>query len=306
MLKIVFFGTTDFAVTSLDALSDAGFEILAVVTTVDKMGGRGHKEVLSSAVKKYASEKQMAILQPKSLRGPKFLKKLSDLQADLFVVVAFRMLPMVVWSMPAWGTINLHGSLLPQFRGAAPINWAIIKGVETTGVTVFFLDESIDTGQIIYQAELEVFSNDTFGSLYERMKPFGASALVKAVYLIQSEQFKPLPQDASKVSYAPKLSRENTQIDFDKSGKEVVNLCRGLNPFPGAWFVLHGMKIKVIQCTEIQKRLNTGQIDTDYKSYLHIGCSENSVSLEIIQPEGKKVMAINEFLNGYGQKLKNK
>lgn len=303
-MKIIFFGTTDFAVTSLDHLHKAGHEILCVVTTPSKLGGRGRKEVIQSAVYHFAKERQLPLLQPATLKGPKFLAKINALKADLFVVVAFRMMPEVLWSIPRHGTINLHASLLPAYRGAAPINWAIIKGEKETGVTIFFLDKKIDTGNILHQKKVIIEDEDNFGTLYSKLQVTGAEELNHCVAKISSGTIIPMEQDDEKASHAPKLDKENTHIDFNYTNFEVVNLCRGLDPYPGAWFDFDGQQMKVYKCEANNTVLKPGQWSSDYKGQLLIGCRIGSVELKEIQLEGKKRMSIKEFLNGHAQKLK--
>lgn len=303
-MKIIFFGTTDFAVESLDQILKSGHEVAAVVTAENKLGGRGRKELIKSAVCVYAEENGLKLLQPKALKGPKFLEKISKFKADLFVVVAFRMMPEVLWSMPPKGTINLHGSLLPAYRGAAPINWAIINGEKVSGATVFFLDQKIDTGKIVLREELKIEDDETFGSYYDRLKVAGAKTLVNAIEIIATEPITALPQDESKASHAPKLDKENTKINFDLDASDIINLCRGLNPFPGAWFIFEEKVMKVFRCQIHTDAPGPDQWVSDYKSYLRVGCKDYSVELLEIQPEGKKRMSTKEYLNGSGQKLK--
>ena len=303
-MRIIFFGTTDFAVASLEQLHKAGHEILSVVTTPPKLGGRGRKEVIQSAVFNYASEHQLPMLQPATLKGPKFLARINALNADLFVVVAFRMMPEVLWSVPPFGTINLHGSLLPAYRGAAPINWAIIKGEKETGVTIFLLDKKIDTGRILHQKKVIIKAEDNFGALYDKLKIIGANELKTCVENIAAGNIIPLEQDENRASHAPKLDKENTRIDFNLPNHEVVNLCRGLDPYPGAWFDFEGQQMKVYKCDTNEAKLQPGQWSSDYKGQLLIGCKTGSVEIKDLQMEGKKRMSIREFLNGHGQKLK--
>lgn len=305
LMKIVFFGTTDFAVASLDALVQAGHDVAAVVTNIDKLGGRGRKEVIESAVSKYASQKGLNVLKPKTLKGPKFLAKLKSLEADLFVVIAFRMLPEQVWAMPPKGTVNVHGSLLPAYRGAAPINWAIIRGEKLTGVSIFFLDKSIDTGNVILRKTVQIRDDDNMGSLYEKMKPLGGEALLEALAMISSGNYVPEKQDESKVSAAPKLDKTNTHINFSMPALDIINLCRGLDPSPGAWFTWDGITIKLWKARQSDDILASGEWKSDFKTTLTIGCSIGSISILEMQPEGKKRMSIKEYLNGAGNKLRN-
>lgn len=303
-MKIVFFGTTDFAVVSLKAILDSKHEVVCVVSNVDTLGGRGRKEIIQSAVSIFAVNNRLRLLKPNTLKGPKFLAKLKSFEADLFVVVAFRMLPEIIWSMPPKGTINVHGSLLPAYRGAAPINWAIIKGEKTTGVSVFQLDHEIDTGKILWQEKLDIDKNDNFGTVYDKLKHLGGKALIMTLDKISSNNYLPIPQDNNLVSHAPKLTRENTQIEFSKNAKDVVNQCRGLDPYPGAWFIWDKKLIKLWKAELCEDKLKTFHWKSDYKTFLHIGCKDNSISIVELQPEGKKRMSIKEYLNGMGNKLK--
>ena len=303
-MKIVFFGTTDFAVASLEALIHSSHEVVAVVTNIDTFGGRGRKEIIKSAVSLFSEEHHIPTFKPKSLKSSKFITTLAELKADIFVVVAFRMLPEMVWSLPPQGTINVHGSLLPAYRGAAPINWAIIKGETVTGVSIFQLDQAIDTGNILLQKNIHIEDNDIFGSLYEKLKILGSGALIETLNKIETNQVKSLPQLNSMASHAPKLNRENTKISFSDNVEDIINLCRGLNPYPGAWFEWDGKIIKIWKALPAENNLQPNEWHTDYKSSLTIGCADGSVSIIELQPEGKKKMSINEYLNGVSQKLK--
>ncbi len=303
-MKIVFFGTTDFAVASLEALLHSSHDVVAVVTNIDTYGGRGRKEIIKSAVSQFSEVNNIPTIKPKSLKSSKFIAKLTDLNADIFVVVAFRMLPEMVWSLPPQGTINVHGSLLPAYRGAAPINWAIIKGETVTGVSIFQLDQAIDTGNILLQKNIHIEDNDIFGSLYEKLKILGSGALIETLNKIETNQVKSLPQLNSMASHAPKLNRENTKISFSDNVEDIINLCRGLNPYPGAWFEWDGKIIKIWKALPAENNLQPNEWHTDYKSSLTIGCADGSVSIIELQPEGKKKMSINEYLNGVSQKLK--
>ena len=227
-------GTPEFAVPSLAILLENGYDVAGVVTATDKYGGRGNKVLLESAVKKYAVEKGIKVLQPTKLRDPAFLEDLAALKADLQIVVAFRMLPEVVWDMPNKGTFNLHGSLLPKYRGAAPINWAVIRGEETTGVTTFFIRHKIDTGDIILQREMPIGPDDTAGDVHDRMMELGAEAVLETVQMIEKDQVELQVQDHQAATKAPKLFKETCEIDFNKTSEEVHNFIRGLSPYPAA------------------------------------------------------------------------
>ncbi len=294
-------GTPDFAVPSLDILLENGYDIVGVITATDKWGGRGNKKRLESAVKKYALEKGLNILQPKNLKGAKFLKKLEALNADLQVVVAFRMLPEVVWNMPTHGTINLHGSLLPKYRGAAPIHWAVINGEKTTGVTSFKLKHEIDTGNMIFQEEIPIGADESTGEVHDRMMQVGAAIVLKTVKAIESGDYTPIAQNESLVSKAPKLTTEICELNFDQPVKKVHDFIRGLNPYPVAWTVLDGLKLKIyrskIEKIEHQKALGT--FISNQKNELKIACQDGFIHLLELQLQGRKKMDVKAFLNGY-------
>ena len=303
-MKIVFFGTTDFAVASLEALIHSSHEVVAVVTNIDTFGGRGRKEIIKSAVSLFSEEHHIPTLKPKSLKSSKFIATLAEYKADIFVVVAFRMLPEMVWSLPPKGSINVHGSLLPAYRGAAPINWAIIKGEAVTGVSIFQLDHAIDTGNILLQKNIPIDENDDFGSLYNKLKILGSETLIEALYKIETHQVKNSPQVDALASHAPKLNRDNTKISFSDNAINIMNLCRGLNPYPGAWLEWDGKIIKIWKALPSETKLQPNEWHTDYKSFLEIGCIDGSVTIIELQPEGKKKMSTKEYLNGVSQKLK--
>lgn len=293
-------GTPEFAVASLAKLNQSRHEIVAVITASDKIAGRG-MSLNQSAVKKYALEQGLPLLQPEKLRDEGFLSELKALNADLFVVVAFRMLPELVWSMPPKGTINLHASLLPDYRGAAPINWAIINGEKESGLTTFFIEKEIDTGAVLEQHKMSIGKDENVGSLYERMMHEGADLLLKTVNDIADGSIEPQAQIVSDIEKnAPKLTKENTQIDWSRSAKEVYNLVRGLNPYPTAWCKLNGNDYKVFE-TEITDEKSTGKIGgviSDAKSYVYVQCGKGKIALKEIQAAGKKRMKIEDFLRG--------
>lgn len=301
-LRIIFMGTPEFAVASLDALVNAGCTIAAVVTAPDKPAGRGLK-LSESAVKKYAAEKGLHLLQPEKLRDPAFMTDLQAINADLQVVVAFRMLPEIVWNMPRLGTINLHGSLLPQYRGAAPINWAVINGEKETGVTTFKLQHEIDTGNILLQESFPIGPDDTAGDVHDRMKMIGASLLVKTVQQLADGTLQDHPQQtpAGGLKHAPKLFTETCRIQWDHSAENIYNLVRGLAPFPGALTSLDGKILKVFACSkEIAVHDEaTGTVSSDGKSFLRFACSDGYIHILDMQLEGKKRMQIADFLRGY-------
>ncbi|HNJ93320.1 MAG TPA: methionyl-tRNA formyltransferase [Ferruginibacter sp.] len=311
-LRIVFMGTPEFAVASLDALVQAGCHIVGVVTAPDKAAGRG-MQLQQSAVKKYAVEKGLHILQPDKLKNPGFLEQLRSLQADLQIVVAFRMLPEAVWNMPPMGSVNLHGSLLPQYRGAAPINWAVINGEKETGVTTFKLKHEIDTGDILLQERFPIGDDETAGEVHDKMKAIGAQLLVRTVAGLAEGTLKKTPQlstgnlpagEADRpetLKHAPKIFTETCRIDFSKTVNEVHNLIRGLSPFPGAFTSLDSKTLKIFR-TEKQPGTTgsaSGSFETDKKQFLKFACADGYVLVKELQLEGKKRMAIEDFLRGY-------
>ncbi|MCP4439942.1 MAG: methionyl-tRNA formyltransferase [Aureispira sp.] len=300
-LRIIFLGTPDFAVSSLDILVKNGYNVVAVITATDKWGGRGNKKLLESDVKKYAVANGIKVLQPPKLRNPEFLEELRSLKADLQVVVAFRMLPKAVWDMPRLGTMNLHGSLLPQYRGAAPINWAVINGEKETGVTTFFLKQAIDTGDLLLQAKTEIGEEETTGELYDRLKVIGADLVLKSVQTIELGEYTPQPQDNSLVSHAPKVFHDGCQVDFEQATQTVHNFVRGMSPYPTAWTLIDGQKLKIFKT---KRRVEdhqhpAGSIHTDNKKYLHIATTDGYVELLDVQLTKRKRMDVKSFLNGY-------
>lgn len=302
--RIIFLGTPDFAVASLDALVMSGYNVVGVITAPDKPAGRGMK-LTESAVKKYAVEKRLRILQPEKLKNPTFIEELRSLQADLQVVVAFRMLPEVVWNMPPLGTVNVHGSLLPQYRGAAPINWAIINGEKETGVTTFKLQHEIDTGDILLQKNLPIQEDETAGELHDKMKEAGAELLVQTVEGIISGSLIEQPQlaiiDVKNLKHAPKIFTETCIIDWTKTTDEIHNLIRGLSPYPGAATRLNDKSLKIFKSNKeaAQHTLKPGTVVSDNKTYLKFACADGFIHAIDIQPEGKKRMAIEDYLRGH-------
>lgn len=299
-LRIIYMGTPDFAVPSLKILVDNGYDVAAVITAPDKPKGRGQKLSISP-VKEYAIEAGLPVLQPTNLKDPEFHQTLKSYNANLQIVVAFRMLPEVVWDMPEIGTFNLHASLLPQYRGAAPIHRAVMNGERETGVTTFFLQHEIDTGSIILQEKEPIHQKDTTGSVYERLMVKGAELVLKTVKTIEKGDYALLPQDESiELKHAPKLFKENTEIDWSKSAEELFNFIRGLNPFPTAWTELAGKKYKIHSSivADHDKIGNIGEIITDNKIYLKIQCGKGILSLLEIQQEGKKRMSVDDFFRG--------
>ncbi len=299
-------GTPEFAVPSLDKLLHAGFNIAAVITSPDKPAGRG-LQLSQSAVKKYAIENGLKILQPEKLKDNFFLEEVRSLKADLQIVVAFRMLPEIVWDMPPMGTINLHSSLLPQYRGAAPINWAIINGEKETGVTTFKLQHEIDTGNILLQHKLSIGEDETAGELHDRMKETGADLLLRTVQQLSKNNLNETPQlstinyQLSTIHHAPKIFTETCEIDWNKSVEEIHNLIRGLSPYPGAFTFLNKKILKIFKAkkeTE-QVKILPGEYETDKKSFLKFASNNGYISIAELQLEGKKRMNIEEFLRGY-------
>ncbi|MBB6239318.1 methionyl-tRNA formyltransferase [Pedobacter sp. AK013] len=299
-MKIVFMGTPDFAVASLDALVQANFDVVAVVTAPDKPAGRGQK-LNESAVKKYAVEKNIPVLQPEKLKNPEFLKILASYKADLQVVVAFRMLPEVVWNMPPNGTINLHGSLLPQYRGAAPINHAIINGEKESGVTTFFLTHEIDTGNIIMSDSVAIADDETAGDLHDKLMHIGANLLVKTLKTIEAGEVSEQPQPQSgDLKHAPKIFKDDCKIDWNNQAQPIYNLIRGLSPYPTAFTFLNDKTLKIFKA-EIEDKepgIVAGGFLTDGKTYLKFAAKDGFIKLLDIQYEGKKRMLIEDFLRG--------
>ena len=298
-------GTPEFAVASLDILIANGCNIVGVITAPDKPSGRGMK-MNESAVKKYAAEKNLHILQPEKLKNPDFLQALQALSADLQIVVAFRMLPEVVWNMPPMGTINVHGSLLPDYRGAAPINWAIINGEKQTGVTTFKLQHEIDTGNILLQQTIAISDDATAGELHDDMKEVGAQLLFKTIQGLADNSLEEMPQSTvnsqqSAAKHAPKIFTETCQIDWNKTVDEVYNLVRGLSPYPTAFTFLKDKMLKIYSSRKeaIEHNLENGSYQTDGKTFLKFACRKGFIYVLDIQLEGKKRMRIDEFLRGY-------
>lgn len=300
-MKVIFMGTPEFAVASLELLIKNGVNIVAVITSCDKPQGRGQK-VVYSPVKACAMQFNIPVLQPTNLKSPEFISELKSYEADLQIVVAFRMLPEVVWSMPPLGTFNLHASLLPQYRGAAPINWAIINGEKETGVTTFFLRHDIDTGSIIFQEKEPIYDDDNAGTLYERLMHRGAALVLKTVQAIESGKYPAIPQPEDvEIKHAPKIFKETCEINWNESSTRIRNFVRGLSPHPSAWTNINGRRFKMFSVREINHpdgRENPGEFVTDNKHYLYIKTGDGWISVEELQPDGKKIMHIEEFLRG--------
>jgi len=299
-MKIVFMGTPDFAVASLNALVEAGFDVVGVVTAADKPAGRGQK-LHESAVKQYAVSKGLKVLQPLKLKDPSFIEELKALNADLQVVVAFRMLPEMVWDMPAKGTINLHASLLPQYRGAAPINHAIINGEKESGVTTFFLKHEIDTGDIIFSESVSISDDETAGDLHDKLMNVGAGLLVKTVTAIGEGNYTEQPQPQSdELKHAPKIFKEHCLIDWNQSVHKIYNLIRGLSPYPTAFTKLNDKTLKVfkVEFEEKEPGISPGSFLSDGKTYLKFVAKDGFIKFTDLQYEGKKRMQVDEFLRG--------
>jgi methionyl-tRNA formyltransferase len=295
-------GTPEFAVPSLEILIENKYNIVAVITAPDRPQGRGQK-VTYSPVKDCAVNHQIPVLQPTNLKAPEFLEELRSYQSNLQIVVAFRMLPEVVWSMPSLGTFNLHASLLPQYRGAAPINWAIINGEKETGATTFFLKHEIDTGSIIFQVKQTIGDSDDAGILYERLMQKGAELVLKTVKAIEQNNYPSIPQrEPNEIRHAPKIFKETCEIKWDNSSEQVRNHVRGLSPYPAAWTTIAGKVFKVFKVSvldqEPDQNKKPGDFLTDNKNYIYIKTSNGWVSLEEIQLEGKKRMTVQEFFRG--------
>lgn len=307
-MRIIFMGTPEFAVASLDALVKAGMDVVAVVTAADKPAGRG-QQLSQSAVKQYAVQNNIKVLQPEKLKNEEFLMELYALKADLQVVVAFRMLPEIVWSMPPKGTINLHASLLPQYRGAAPINWAVINGEYQTGVTTFFLKHEIDTGDVLLMDKISILETDTAGDVHDKLMQIGADLLVKTVQVIADNTYQEVPQDEMIVSadeatavlkHAPKIFKNDCLIKWVQPTEQVYNFIRGLSPYPTAFTHLNDKVLKIFkaekQITDLA--ISPGGFLTDHKTFLKFACTDGFIVVKEVQLEGKKRMRVEEFLRG--------
>ena len=290
---------------TVNILVKNNYEIVAVITAPDKPAGRG-KKIQQSAIKKYALEHNLNILQPTNLKDPQFIDELKNLNADLQIVVAFRMLPEIVWNMPLMGTFNLHASLLPQYRGAAPINWTIINGEKETGVTTFFLDKEIDTGKIIASAKTEISNSENAGDLHDRLMNIGSQLVLETTQDIKKGEHKTIAQNESDIKHAPKLNKENCRIEWRENGINIYNLIRGLSPYPAAYTYLilpdqKELKLKIYQSRfeSSNNNVKSGTIETDNKSYFKVKCCDGWIFLEEIQLESKKRMKTLDFLRGF-------
>lgn len=308
-LRIVFFGTPDFAVESLDRLVSGGYNIVGVVTMPDKPAGRGHK-MFQSPVKEYAMSHGLKLMQPVSLKDPEFVEELRSLNADLQIVIAFRMMPEIVWNMPPLGTFNLHASLLPKYRGAAPINWAVMNGDAETGVTTFFLKHEIDTGDIIQQEKIAISETDNVGVVHDKLMMLGAGMVVETVDAIISGTVKPIPQDElltkdEEPTPAPKIFKDTCEIDFTRSARDVYNHIRGLSPYPAAWTSIkdsagNEYTLKIYE-TELPCEVivgSPGEVVIN-KDKMIFACADGSIEVKSLQLAGKKRMSVAEFLRGF-------
>lgn len=297
-MNIVFMGSPDFAIPSLEAIHNSHHNIAAVVSNVDKRRGRGSDKA-PTPVKAKAIELGLDVIEVDDLKSQEFEEALKNKDADLFVVVAFRVLPKKILEIPKIGSVNLHASLLPKYRGAAPIHWAVINGEEKTGCTIFFLDEKVDTGNILLQKEIEINDDDTTGDVYHRLMQEGSIQLLKAINLIESEDYNLQSQDHSKATPAPKLFNDNTRINFEASAAEVHNLIRGLNPFPIAWTTFNGEKVKVFRSKlGSYANINVGEL-IEKEGKLLVGCKDGTIEVLELQLPGKKRMNAIDFINGY-------
>nr|WP_321222434.1 methionyl-tRNA formyltransferase [uncultured Psychroserpens sp.] len=303
-LKIIFMGTPDFAVATLSALVDQKYDVVGVITAPDKPAGRGRK-LNESAVKKYAVKNGLTVLQPTNLKHPDFIKELEALQANLHIVVAFRMLPEVVWNMPAYGTFNLHASLLPNYRGAAPIHWAIVNGEKVSGVTTFFIDDKIDTGAIILQEAIAIEDDETVGTLHDKLMNLGSALVIKTVDIIQAGEVQTTIQPKTEnLKTAYKLNKDNCKIDWSLDVDTIYNKIRGLNPFPAAWCVLINgeeelnVKIFKVEKETIDHNMINGTLDIS-KNELKVAVRGGYINIKEIQLPGKRKMDIKSLLNGY-------
>ncbi len=301
-MRIIFMGTPDFAVASLAALVKAGLNVVGVITAPDKPAGRGQK-LSESAVKKFAVEHSLKVLQPDKLKNAAFLQDLVDLKADLQVVVAFRMLPEAVWDIPPKGTVNLHASLLPQYRGAAPINWAIINGEKESGVTTFFLQHEIDTGAVLFSQKVEIAEDMNAGDLHDALMIIGAQLLTKTVKAIEDGDYQEIPQDnhhAEELKHAPKIFKDDCKINWNEDNQKVFNLIRGLSPYPAAFTEFMGKDLKIFSAKkeDAEPGISAGAFLTDGKTYLKFASKNGFIHVREIQQEGKKRMKIEDFLHG--------
>ncbi len=303
-LRIVFLGTPEFAVASLQALIEDGYNVVGVITAPDRKGGRGMKQIITSAVKKYALSKEIKVMQPTNLKNDAWQQELRSLKADVQVVVAFRMLPVAVWDMPEHGTYNLHGSLLPKYRGAAPINWAIMRGEEYTGVTTFKLKHEIDTGSIAYQEKIAIAKDAYLNDVHDLMTAVGAKLVIKTMDALCRGKIDLIEQDPTGITKAPKIFHKDCVLDWRNNAEDLYNKIRGLSPYPVAWTKLGEKKLKVYKCryTYHHHQYTPGSYQSDGKSYVTVACKDGLIFLDELQLEGKKRMLVKDFLNGVNLK----
>ncbi len=294
-------GTPHFAIPSLEVLLDNGFDVVAVITATDKYGGREKKKLIESPVKLFARERGLKVLQPKNLKDKTFIEELKSYDADLQIVVAFRMLPEVVWNMPRLGTYNLHASILPKYRGAAPINWAIINGEKETGVTTFKLTHEIDEGDILYQEKVLIEDTENATQLHDRLMLIGARVVLKTVNSIKNDDIKLLKQNDEEMTLAPKIFTKSCKIDWNKSVDEVFNFIRGLSQYPGAWTIIDGKIVKIynVDKEHSESSSSPGTIKIKGIKTLKIACKSGQISVNTLKMQGKKLMNVGSFLNGY-------
>lgn len=301
-MKIIFMGTPDFAVECLDILVKSNHNIISVITSEDKQAGRGKKLKISD-VKKYSLKHKLQILQPRNLKDSDFINKIKSLKPDVFIVVAFRMLPKILWEIPKKGTINIHASLLPNLRGAAPIHWAIINGLKETGISTFFINEKIDCGEIIEQKKVSILDNENTGELYDKLKKIGANTILTTLEKISKKDFKSIKQKESIINLkAPKLNRENTRINWNKPSNEIHDFIRGLSPFPSAWTTINSKIIKIYKSRKYSANINNSYIAGTFvmlKNTLLVSTSSGFIEILELKLEGKKIMSNTEFNNGF-------
>jgi methionyl-tRNA formyltransferase len=297
-MNIIFMGTPDFSVPSIEKIFHSGHKLLAVVTAPDRERGRGQK-VSYTPVKEFALKNNLPLLQPERLKDDNFVRSLKELAPDLCVVVAFRILPREVYSIPKYGSFNLHASLLPKYRGAAPIQWSIINGDKETGVTTFALEDKVDTGNIFIQKKLEILDNDNFGAVHDKLSILGAEAVMETIELINSGNFTLQDQDDTLASPAPKINKENGLIDWNKTASQVNNLIRGLSPYPGAYFFYRDKLIKIYKASINKEMILAPGAISSCKDELIIGCGQNALNILELQQEGRKKLSISEFLRGF-------
>lgn len=301
-LRIVYMGTPDFAVESLKALVEGGYNVVAVITMPDKPVGRHGSVLQPSPVKQYAVEHGLKVMQPEKLKDPEFVEELRALKADLQIVVAFRMLPEVVWSMPPMGTFNAHASLLPKYRGAAPINWAVINGDTETGITTFMLKHEIDTGDIIDQVKIPIADTDNVEVIHDKLMLLSGELVTKTVDSIIDGTFKTIPQDSiegAELTPAPKIFRDTCRIDWNQPNKKIYDFIRGLSPYPAAWTTLNGKSVKIYLTTKDKGTLAPGKIESDGKTYIKVGTTDGILDIHELQIEGKKRMKTIDLLRGF-------